>query len=137
MMKKTLVAAIIFFSTCCYSQVSFIEPIIKNNNGRAVTAGFVIIKSDENLLINKISSDVSKRIEIHSMKMENDVMKMRKIEEPKIEKNKEFILSKGGDHLMIYDLTKNLETLKAVDVEFSFTNEAGESFNRLITFEVK
>ncbi len=64
-------------------------------------------------------------------------MKMRKIEEPKIEKNKEFILSKGGDHLMIYDLTKNLETLKAVDVEFSFTNEAGESFNRLITFEVK
>ena len=91
-MKKTLVAAIIFFSTYCYSQVSFIEPIIKNNNGRAVTAGFVIIKSDENLLINKISSNISKRIEIHSMKMENDVMKMRKIEEPKIEKNKEFIL---------------------------------------------
>ncbi len=51
-------------------------------------------------------------------------MKMRKIESPIITNTKPLELKKSGDHLMIYDLTENLDDLKrgrlGVQVGFYF-----------------
>ena len=111
-MKKLIAIILFLFSNYLLADITFKNPIIKNNFGKKVTAGFATISSDEDLEIIDISSNISKRIEIHTMLMEGDIMRMRKIESPVITNKNPLELKKGGDHLMIYDLTENLDDLK-------------------------
>ena len=124
-------------SNCLLADITFKNPIIKNNFGKKVTAGFATIISDEDLEIIDISSNISKRIEIHTMLMEGDVMKMRKIESPIVTNKNPLELKKSGDHLMIYDLTENLDDLKNITLTFSFKNNSGEVIKKDIDFLVQ
>ena len=125
-MNKFLLILISIITSNVYAEVKFNNAVIKNNFGKKVTAGFIEILSDEDLTIKKVKSEFSQRIEIHSMEMENDVMKMRRIDSPKILKNKPFILKKGGDHLMIYDISENLNEQKKVKLNFVFLKDNGD-----------
>ena len=136
-MKKLIAIILLLFSNYLLADITFKNPIIKNNFGKKVTAGFATIISDEDLEIIDISSNISKRIEIHTMLMEGDVMKMRKIESPIITNKNPLELKKGGDHLMIYDLTENLDDLKNITLTFSFKNNSGEIIKKDIDFLVQ
>ena len=136
-MKKLITIILLLFSNYLLADITFKNPIIKNNFGKKVTAGFATIISDEDLEIIDISSHISKRIEIHTMLMEGDVMKMRKIESPAITDKKPLELKKSGDHLMIYDLTENLDDLKKITLTFSFKNKSGEVVKKEIDFLVQ
>lgn len=136
-MKKLISIILLLMSSPLLADIIFKDPIIKNNFGKKITAGFATISSDEDLEIVSISSKISKRIEVHTMLMEGDVMKMRKIDSPVIIKNKPFFLKKSGDHLMIYELTENLDDLKNVAFTFTFKNKSGEIINKDIDFLVQ
>ncbi|AKO64097.1 hypothetical protein VI34_01880 [Methylophilales bacterium MBRSG12] len=136
-MKKLITIILLLFSNYLLADITFKNPIIKNNFGKKVTAGFATIISDEDLEIIDISSNISKRIEIHTMLMEGDVMKMRKIESPIITTKKPLQLKKSGDHLMIYDLTENLDDLKNITLSFSFKNNSGEVIKKDVDFLVQ
>ena len=136
-MKKLITIILLFISNCLLADVTFKNPIIKNNFGKKVTAGFAIIASDEDLEVIGISSNINKKIEIHTMLMEDDVMKMRKIESPVITSKKPLELKKGGDHLMIYDLTENLDVLKNITLTFSFKKNSGEIIKKDVDFLVQ
>ena len=136
-MKKLISIILLLMSSTLLADIIFKDPIIKNNFGKKITAGFATISSDEDLEIVSISSKISKRIEVHTMLMEGDVMKMRKIDSPVIIKNKPFVLKKSGDHLMIYELTENLDDLKNVAFTFTFKNKSGEIINKDIDFLVQ
>lgn len=136
-MKKLITIILLFISNCLLADVTFKNPIIKNNFGKKVTAGFAIITSDEDLEVIGISSNISKKIEIHNMLMEDDVMKMRKIESPVITSKKPLELKKGGDHLMIYELTENLDVLKNITLTFSFKKNSGEIIKKDVDFLVQ
>jgi copper(I)-binding protein len=136
-MNKFLLILISIITSNVYAEVKFNNAVIKNNFGKKVTAGFIEILSDEDLTIKKIKSEFSQRIEIHSMEMENDVMKMRRIDSPKILKNKPFILKKGGNHLMIYDISKNLDEQKSVKLNFVFLKDNGDELSSDVEFSVQ
>ena len=136
-MKKIISIILLLMSSPLLAEIVFKDPIIKNNFGKKITAGFATISSNEDLEIVSISSKISKRIEVHTMLMEGDVMKMRKIDSPVIIKNKPFALKKSGDHLMIYELTENLDDLKNVAFTFTFKNKSGEIINKDIDFLVQ
>jgi len=136
-MKKIISIILLLMSSPLLAEIIFKDPIIKNNFGKKITAGFATISSDEDLEIVSISSKISKRIEVHTMLMEGDVMKMRKIDSPVIIKNKPFALKKSGDHLMIYELTENLDDLKNVAFTFTFKNQSGKIINKDIDFLVQ
>jgi copper(I)-binding protein len=136
-MKKILAIILLFISNSLLADIAFKDPIIKNNFGKKVTAGFTTITSDQDLEIIKISSKISKRIEVHTMLMEGDVMKMRKIESPVITSKNPLELKKSGDHLMIYELTENLDNLKNITLTFSFKNNNGEVINKDVDFLVQ
>jgi copper(I)-binding protein len=136
-MKKLITIILLLMSNCLLADITFKNPIIKNNFGKKITAGFATIISDEDLEIIDISSNISKRIEIHTMLMEGDVMKMRKIESPIVTNKKPLELKKSGDHLMIYDLTENLDDLKNITLTFSFKNNSGEVIKKDIDFLVQ
>ena len=136
-MNKFLLILISIITSNVYAEVKFNNAVIKNNFGKKVTAGFIEILSDEDLTIKKIKSEFSPKIEIHSMEMENDVMKMRKIDSPKILKNKPFILKKGGNHLMIYDISENLDEQKRVKLNFVFLKDNGDELSSDVEFSVQ
>ena len=136
-MYKFLLILISLITSNVYAEVKFNNAVIKNNFGKKVTAGFIEILSDEDLTIKKVKSEFSQRIEIHSMEMENDVMKMRRIDSPKILKNKPFILKKGGNHLMIYDISKNLDEQKRVKLNFVFLKDNGDELSSDVEFSVQ
>jgi periplasmic copper chaperone A len=136
-MNKFLLILILIITSNVYSEVKFNNAVIKNNFGKKVTAGFIEILADEDLAIKKIQSAFSPKIEIHSMEMENDVMKMRKIDSPKISKNKPFILKKGGNHLMIYGITQNLDEQKKVMLNFVFIKNDGTEISSDVEFLVQ
>ena len=136
-MKKLISIILLLMSSHLLADIIIKDPIIKNNFGKKITAGFATISSDEDLEIVSISSKISKRIEVHTMLMEGEVMKMRKIDSPVIIKNKPFVLKKSGDHLMIYELTENLDDLKNVAFTFTFKNKSGEIINKDIDFLVQ
>ena len=71
------------------------------------------------------------------MEMENDVMKMRRIDSPKILKNKPFILKKGGNHLMIYDISENLDEQKKVKLNFVFLKDDGNELSYDVEFLIQ
>lgn len=136
-MYKFLLILISIITSNVYAEVKFNNAVIKNNFGKKVTAGFIEILSDEDLTIKKVKSEFSQRIEIHSMEMENDVMKMRRIDSPKILKNKPFILKKGGNHLMIYDISENLDEQKRVKLNFVFLKDNGDELSSDVEFSVQ
>ena len=136
-MNKFLLILISIITSNVYAEVKFNNAVIKNNFGKKVTAGFIEILSDEDLTIKKVKSEFSQRIEIHSMEMENDVMKMRRIDSPKILKNKPFILKKGGNHLMIYDISENLDEQKKVKLNFVFLKDNGDELSSDVEFSVQ
>ena len=93
-MKKILPIIFLMMSSSIFADITFKDAIIKNNFGKKITAGFATISSDEDLKIIEITSNISKRIEVHSMIMDGDVMRMRKIESPIITKDKSLELQK-------------------------------------------
>ena len=112
-----------------------------NQPGQNITAGFIKIMSSSTLKIIQINSKDAKKIEIHSMKMEkgpygDTIMKMRKIDNPTIQANKEYILMPGGDHLMIYGLKKQLNQNDTYEITFVLEDENGHSFEKNISFKV-
>ena len=91
-----------------------------------------------------ISADVARSTELHEMKMENDVMKMRQVDGIDIGAGQTVELKPGGYHIMFMDLTEPLkegQTLKgtllfekagAVTVEYTVRGIAarGEAEHR-------
>lgn len=67
------------------------------------------------------SADVSQRVEMHEMKMEGDVMRMRQVEAIELPSNKVVELKPGGLHIMLIGLKAPLK--------------AGERFPMTLRFE--
>ena len=67
--------------------------------GQKISVGYLDITTSEDVKIIKIEADRIDRIEAHSMIMDGEIMKMRKIT-PELIKNKTFKFMPGGNHLM-------------------------------------
>lgn len=71
------------------------------------------------------SSSVSKTMELHTMSMEGNVMKMREIKAIEIPANGKVELKPGGLHLMFIDLKEQLKPGSTIKVKLKF-EKAGE-----------
>ena len=71
------------------------------------------------------SSSVSKTMELHTMSMEGNVMKMREIKAIDIPANGKIELKSGGLHLMFIDLKEQLKPGSTIKVKLKF-EKAGE-----------
>ncbi len=110
--------------------------------GAKVGAGYLSIfnigKIDDRLV--SATSDVSDRVEIHSMTMTNGIMKMRRLPDGLAIKSKKLIdLKPGGYHLMFvglkaplkkeqsFNVTLNFEKTGEIEVLFLTTGIGGKS----------
>ena len=94
--------------------------------GQAAGGGFLRIvggAADDKLV--SASAPIAGRVELHSMTMEGDVMRMRQIDNIPVPAGKTVDLKPGGLHLMFMDLKTPLQTGSSFPLTLKFL-KAGE-----------
>ena len=74
--------------------------------GQPVSGAYMQIRSDADARLVGASSPVVPRVEVHEMKMEGDVMRMREVKAIDLPRGKTVSLEPGGYHIMLMNLKK-------------------------------
>lgn len=109
----------------------------ENAPGQKVGAAYMTLNSAEESTLVYVESPNAGSVEIHSMTMNNNVMKMRKLEELSLKAGKPEKLAPGGFHLMLFDLKKSLKSGEQVDFKLCFRDKAGNITHQFVTLPVK
>jgi len=104
--------------------------------GQDVGAAYMTLSSKQDVTLIRVASDATSSVEIHSMTMQNGVMKMRMLENLSIKAGKPYKLEPGGFHLMLFDLKKPLTAGQHVNFELTF-RRGNTEFKQLIKAPIK
>lgn len=110
------------------------KPLVKISNhwvrashpGQSVGAAYMTFESRKEVKLTHVTASMTKAVEVHEMKMVNDIMKMRQLESLTLHKGEAVTLKPGGLHLMLFDLTKPLEAGEKISFELCFEDKAGD-----------
>jgi periplasmic copper chaperone A len=137
-MKKVLMSSMVIASTF-FAGVAFASSEVRVGNlklenpqaratvpAQKMSGGFLKIenKGGADKLISA-SSSVSKTMELHTMVMDGNVMKMREVKGIDVPANGSVELKPGGLHLMFMDLNEQLKPGSTFKVKLKF-EKAGE-----------
>lgn len=107
------------------------------NPGQKVGAAYMTFTSKQNVNLVHVESDVTKSVEIHSMDMQNGVMKMRMLETLPLVAGKPHQLAPGGFHLMLFDLKNPLTEGEQVNFTLTFKLKNNIEFKQQVKAVVK
>lgn len=105
--------------------------------GQKVGAVYMTLTSPQDATLVRIESDVTDSIEIHSMSMQNGVMKMRMLEKLDLTAGKPYKLAPGGYHLMLFDLKKPLMAGEKLSLILHFKGKNNVTFQQKSQVPVK
>jgi periplasmic copper chaperone A len=74
--------------------------------GQKVSGAYMQIQSDVDARLVSASSPAVPRVEVHEMRMDGDVMRMREVKAIDLPKGKTVSLEPGGFHIMLMNLAK-------------------------------
>ena len=98
------------------------------------SVGLVITSAKEARLI-AVTSPAAGHAEIHTMSMDDGVMRMRQLEDLPLPANTEVKLGPGGNHLMLFDLKKPLKAGDTFSV--TATIQFADKSTKKITFKAE
>lgn len=121
-MKNLVLASfLVALSSIAFADVTINEPWARATvPGQPVGAVYMKISSPDAVRLVDIETDVAKDVQVHSMKMENGVMKMRDLGELEVPAGQAVELTPGGIHLMLMGLKKPLVAGETVTVKMTF-----------------
>ncbi|WP_020167777.1 MULTISPECIES: copper chaperone PCu(A)C [Methylotenera] len=108
-----------------------------NAPGQSVGAAYMTLKSPQDSTLFHVESPSAGSVEIHSMTMENGIMKMRALETLPLEAGKPEKLAPGGFHLMLFDLKKPLKVGEKTTFTLSFKDKAGKVTHQDVMLPIK
>ena len=93
--------------------------------GQKVASAYVSIfnQSDNDVVIEKITSNISDVIEIHDTVLEGEIIRMKKVDSLNIPARSEFYFQPGSTHIMLMGLNQELEDGKIFNLNFVFKNQ--------------
>ena len=100
--------------------------------GQKVSAAYMQLQSDADARLVSASSPAVTRVEVHEMKMDGDVMRMREVKSIELPKGKTVSLEPGGYHIMLMNLTKPIAAGEVIPLTLVV-----ESGGKRQTIEVK
>lgn len=119
-------------------KVTITEPWVRATNpGQSVGAAYMTLSSAQDVTLTKVESDLTDSVEIHSMSMQNGVMKMRMLDTLPLVAGKPYKLAPGGFHLMLFDLKKPLNVGEQVNFVLHFKSKNNANFKQNIKVMVK
>jgi periplasmic copper chaperone A len=104
--------------------------------GQSGTGAFMTLTAKEPMRLVGVASPVAGVAEIHEMKMENDVMKMRSITSLDLPAGKAVEIKSGGYHLMLMDLNQTLKYGATVPVTLTFADAQGKQTKQTVQMPV-
>jgi copper(I)-binding protein len=92
--------------------------------GSEVTASYMTLSntSDKAITLQKVSSTLSDRIEIHEHSMADGMMRMREVGQVIIKANSKIVLQPSGLHLMIFSLKQQITDKDVIPLTLYFAN---------------
>ncbi|HEY0664390.1 MAG TPA: copper chaperone PCu(A)C [Thiobacillaceae bacterium] len=100
--------------------------------GQKVSGAYMQICSDADARLVGASSPAVPRVEIHEMKMDGDVMRMREVQAIDLPRGKTVSLAPGGYHIMLMNLTQPIAAGDVIPLTLVF-----EADGKRQTVEVK
>jgi len=94
--------------------------------GQRSSGAFMTLTATEPVTLVGIATPVAGIAEVHEMKMEGDVMRMRPVQALALPANKPVQLSPGGYHLMLQELKAPLKPDTTIPMTLTFRTAAGE-----------
>ena len=73
--------------------------------------------TDNDIEIESFSSKLSPRVEMHDIKITNDIAKMIMMKKVLVKKNSQLYLQPGGKHLMFFGIKKKLNDGESFDIK--------------------
>lgn len=114
---RTLLAALVFTSTATFAQTTVTDPWVRGTVAQQKATGmFAQITSAQGGRLLSASSPAAGVVEIHEMKMDGSVMRMRAVTELALPVGQAVALKPGGYHLMLMDLKQQLKAGDTVPV---------------------
>jgi periplasmic copper chaperone A len=104
--------------------------------GQSGTGGFMTLTAKESLRLVGLASPVAGVVEVHEMKMENDVMKMRALPSLALPAGKAVEFKSGGNHIMLMDLKQALKHGSTVPVTLTFADAQGKQSSLTVQMPV-
>jgi hypothetical protein len=91
----------------------------------------VVITSQKDARLIGVTSTAAASAEIHTMSMDNGVMKMRQLEYLPLPANQPVKLGPGGDHLMLFGLKRALKAgdIVPLTITVKFSDQGTEKIN--------
>ena len=133
-----LAAASLTLTAIASAQVSVTDPWVRGTvAGQKATGAFMQLKSPADTALVDAASPVAKIVEIHEMKMEGGMMKMRAVDKLPLPAGKAVELKPGGYHVMLMDLVQPLKEGDTVPLKLTFEDKAGKKQTVEVKAQVK
>jgi copper(I)-binding protein len=138
-MKRILLAvAALTASTAALAQTSVTDAWVRGTvGGQKATGAFMQLKSASGAALVSASSPVAGVVEIHEMKMEGDVMRMRAIPKLDLPANRTVELKPGGYHVMLMELKQPLRKGEVVPITLRVQAADGKTETVEVKAEVR
>jgi periplasmic copper chaperone A len=129
-MKKYIATGLASIAFAAFAQAhplhvdeAWIRPAVAGQQG---TGGFMLLKSKQGVTITGVSVPLDVGVaELHEMKMDGDVMRMKAIDTLAVPAGQTVALKPGGYHLMLVGLKAPLPSGSQVPVTFRFKDAQG------------
>jgi copper(I)-binding protein len=102
-----------------------------------VSSAYMEMKSAQGATLVGASSPVAGNVELHEMRMEGDLMKMRAVRRLPLPAGKPVVLTPSGFHLMLYDLKEQLVEGTRVPIRLDFELAGGKRESVEVMAEVR
>lgn len=132
-LKKWLV----ILNMACFAMTAHAEITISNAwvkptmPGQPVAGAYMTLLSDQDVVIVEVSSPVAGKAEIHSMSMQGNIMRMKRLERLQLKAGKPVELKPGGFHVMLMELNHQIKEGESVPI--SFVSQDGTSKKATVT----
>jgi len=105
--------------------------------GQPVAAAYMDIRASKAMKLVGVASPVAERGEIHEMKDEDGMMKMRAVKAVDLPAGKTISLAPGGLHVMLFGLAEPLTDGRKVTLMLKLRRASGATFAHVIEVPVK
>ena len=105
--------------------------------GQSGTGAFLTVQAPQGAKLVAVKSAVAGVVEIHEMKLENDVMKMRAIPALELPAGEQVKLAPGGLHLMMMDLKQPITAGQTLNFTLTLEDANGKRRERQIEAQVR
>ena len=127
MNKSAFLVAAALFAAAAHAQVTVDKPWVRTTVAQQTATGaFMTITSAQGGKLVSASSPIAASVEVHEMKMEGDVMKMRPVGALPLPAGKPVELKAGAYHMMLTGLKKPVKFGDVVPITLVIEDAAGK-----------